>query len=124
MDEAAPAAPKPLRTRSVRRRIAILLIIPLLSLIGLWALASSSTLLQAMSAYNDMIASDYYLFQGLSIINDLKIYKQGTALITNGWAREFMLREDTLITAVQSSTDPRLNTAEHAAFTGWVAAGR
>jgi len=51
MDEAAPAAPKPLRTRSVRRRIAILLIIPLVSLIGLWAFAASVTLGAALNKY-------------------------------------------------------------------------
>jgi signal transduction histidine kinase len=72
----------------------------------------------AINGYNEIVTKAIRLFGSLVIIDDLKIYQQGTALIGMGWGREYILREDALVTAVQSSGG-RMNQAQHALFAEW-----
>jgi signal transduction histidine kinase len=84
----------------------------------------SPDLMPVFGIYNDINGSAYQLFESLTIIDDLGIFRQGGALITNTWAREFMLREDALVTALLSTKTGRMTVAEHTAFVGWMATAR
>ncbi|MEO5878391.1 MAG: nitrate- and nitrite sensing domain-containing protein [Streptosporangiaceae bacterium] len=72
----------------------------------------------AIKGYNEMVTKGVRLFGSLVIIDSLKIYQQGSALVDMGWAREYILREDALITAVQASGG-RMNASQHALFAEW-----
>ena len=85
--------------------------------------AGAVDLMGSLTVYNDLVGSSFYLFQSLTIINDLSIYRQGNGLITMSWAREFMLREDSLINAIQSG-DGKLTPDERTAVVGWIYSGR
>jgi len=81
-------------------------------------------LVHTISVYNDISDSALQLFQELELVNDLSIFKQGSALIVNGYSFEFIMRENALMTGVLASSNPRLTQAEHALFIGWVATSR
>lgn len=85
--------------------------------------AGGTDLMGSINMYDDLIGSSFYLFQSLTIINDLSIYRQGSGLITMSWGREFMLREDSLINAIQSG-DGKLTPDERTAVVGWIYSGR
>src|SRR5581483_10530313 len=78
MDE-APAA-KPPRTRSVRRRIAILLLIPLASLLGLWGFAASVTLGAALNKYEVNTTYNKVGLPGFDLSTQLAIERSASAV--------------------------------------------
>ena len=79
--------------------------------------------LQIIDGYSLTLDSIVKVFSGLVIVNDLKIFEQGRALISVGNARAFMLREDAIVTAALAKGG-RMSQAEHLAFAQSVALGR
>jgi signal transduction histidine kinase len=79
---------------------------------------SRTNAVTAIGRYNEMVNTAVRLFGSLAIIDDLEIYQQSDALIGVGWGREYILREDSLVTAVQASGG-RMNQAQHALFAEW-----
>jgi signal transduction histidine kinase len=79
--------------------------------------------LQVINAYSPIIESSFRLFSGLTIINNLSVYKLGNALILMSYAREYTLREDALIQSLMPQDGDKLSPEEQRAFVGWAASG-
>jgi signal transduction histidine kinase len=67
-----------------------------------------------------MVDDAMQLVSSTVIVDDLGIFQQSRALITASWARDYMLREDALVTALQAS-DNRMTVPQHNAFVQWSA---
>jgi hypothetical protein len=78
------------RRRSIRLRITALLLIPMLSLVGLWSFAASSTLGPALDKYDYSSAYDSITLPGLLLVNHLQEERQLSvvALTTGGQGDE------------------------------------
>ncbi|WP_395103519.1 nitrate- and nitrite sensing domain-containing protein [Actinomadura sp. SCN-SB] len=79
--------------------------------------------LRVIDGYSLMLDNIIQTFSRMVIVNDLKIFEQGRALISLGNSRAFMLREDALVTAALANNG-RMTPAEHLAFVQSVAMGR
>jgi signal transduction histidine kinase len=79
--------------------------------------------LQVIDGYSLTLDQVVRVFSGLVIVNDLKIFEQGRALIDVGNARAFMLRQDAIVTAALAK-DGKMTQAEQLAFAQSVALGR
>ncbi|MCW2883288.1 MAG: histidine kinase [Streptosporangiaceae bacterium] len=88
-----------------------------------WINSNPTDVVRAINGYSAMIDTTIQLFSSMVIVNDLDIIQQGRALVSAGWARDYMLREDALVSAVQASGG-RMTVAEHTAFVQWSATQR
>ncbi|GAB3659613.1 hypothetical protein GCM10027589_20870 [Actinocorallia lasiicapitis] len=79
--------------------------------------------LEVINAYSAMVAAGINLFGSLVIVDDLEIYQQGNALIGLSWARDYLMREDALIT-IATVHKGRMSVREHQIFASWVQTGR
>jgi signal transduction histidine kinase len=77
----------------------------------------------AIAAYGDMFDAAIRLFSSTGVVDDLDIFQQSRGLVAIGWAEDYMLREDALVTAVQAAGG-RMTTPEHTAFVQWSAQQR
>jgi signal transduction histidine kinase len=77
----------------------------------------------AINSYSDMVDGTDRLISSTVIVNDLDIFQQSRAIVSATWARDYMLREDALVSAVQASGG-RMSIAQHTAFVEWAAEER
>ncbi|MFV2177031.1 nitrate- and nitrite sensing domain-containing protein [Actinomadura sp. LOL_016] len=75
-----------------------------------------TTPLAAINGYSSVIDTVIRTLTTLVSVDDIAVYRNTNALLHNYWAREFMLREDTLLTALGAG---RLDTVGRAAFASW-----
>ncbi|WP_344822082.1 sensor histidine kinase [Actinocorallia longicatena] len=79
--------------------------------------------IRAIEDYSSVVGTGINLFASLVIVDDLRVYQEGHALIGLGWARDFIMREDTLLT-VAMVQQGKMNMREHQMFAGWVQTNR
>ncbi|MBA9007002.1 sensor histidine kinase [Thermomonospora cellulosilytica] len=76
--------------------------------------------IQLIEGYGELIEGAFRMYHGQRV-DDVEIFQQGRGLITIAWSREYMVRQDALITAVQASGG-RLTAAERTALVRWATA--
>ena len=102
------------RRRSIRLRITALLLIPLLSLVGLWTFAAASTLGPALEKYDYSSAYEKITLPGLLLVNHLQEERQLSVAVlsareraTGGGERQKLIaqraRADSALTAFRRS---------------------
>lgn len=79
--------------------------------------------LDAIRAYGEIFDSATLVMSNLSNANDLEIYQENLAVLNVRWARDHMLRENDLMTALQASGGT-MSVTEHTAFVDWAAKRR
>ncbi|GLY71778.1 ATPase [Actinoallomurus iriomotensis] len=79
--------------------------------------AGSVDALGAINDYDAVVDALLRLFGGMAPINDPDVYRQGTALIAVSTAREFMMRENALVTAALARRAKRFTGPEYTMFT-------
>ncbi|TNY34512.1 ATP-binding protein [Thermomonospora catenispora] len=77
---------------------------------------------QLIEGYGELVDDAHRMFHSLRI-DDVEIFQQGRALITISWSLEYMMRQDTLVTAARAAGG-RLTAAERAAAVRWAATRR
>ncbi|OLT37606.1 hypothetical protein BJF79_29315 [Actinomadura sp. CNU-125] len=75
-----------------------------------------TTPLAAINGYSSVIDTVIRTLATLVSVDDIAVYRNTNALLHTYWAREFMLREDTLLTALGGG---RMDTVSRAAFASW-----
>ncbi|NVI88624.1 sensor histidine kinase, partial [Actinomadura sp. BRA 177] len=76
------------------------------------------TVLQAIDIYSEAFDNTVRLLSTLVNIDDLDVFKQTNGVLYMYWSRDFMLREDLLITSLRG----RLKSGGRAAFAQWAGA--
>ncbi|WP_344588122.1 nitrate- and nitrite sensing domain-containing protein [Actinomadura vinacea] len=72
--------------------------------------------LAAIAQYNALFDSTNRAMSNLATSDDIGAYQTTQALVNTNWARDFMMRQDALLSAAQTG-DGRLPVAVHTAFT-------
>ncbi|TDD86206.1 sensor histidine kinase [Actinomadura darangshiensis] len=75
--------------------------------------------LEAVNAYSQVFDNTVRLLTTLVTINDIGVYQQTNGVLYMYWARDFMLREDLLLTSLRGH---RLKAGARAAFARWAGA--
>jgi signal transduction histidine kinase len=73
--------------------------------------------LRMIGDYSSLIESVIRVFSTMIVINDAEIYQQGTALIYSTLAREFVMREDALVTSALATKGHRIPAPAYVMFT-------
>ncbi|MGP4028882.1 nitrate- and nitrite sensing domain-containing protein [Actinomadura sp. 3N407] len=81
--------------------------------------ARNVSALEAVNAYGEVFDNTIRLLTTLVNINDIGVYQQTNGVLYIYWARDFMLREDLLLTGLRGN---RLNSGGRAAFAQWAGA--
>ncbi|MGW5418074.1 sensor histidine kinase, partial [Actinomadura geliboluensis] len=81
--------------------------------------ARNVTALEAINAYSDAFDKTVRLLTTLVTIDDVDVYQQTNGVLYMYWARDFMLREDLLLTGLGGG---RLKAGGRAAFSEWAGA--
>ncbi len=82
------------------------------------------TTLDAINSFNAVLDSLGRLFNGMVVVDDPDIYRQGAAVLDVSAAYELAMREDTLVNAALASRSHRMTIGEHALFVRSVNTGR
>ncbi|MFC5752206.1 nitrate- and nitrite sensing domain-containing protein [Actinomadura rugatobispora] len=77
--------------------------------------------LRLIDEYSEVVTATTMLLTTLTRIDDIAVQQQTMSLLNVYWARDFMLREDLLLSSVQRG---RMTAAERAAFARWAGSGR
>ncbi|NED55627.1 hypothetical protein G3I24_32680, partial [Micromonospora aurantiaca] len=78
--------------------------------------AQNVSALDAINAYSTAFDNTVRLLTTLVTLDDVSVFQQTNGLLYMYWARDFMLREDTLLTALGGG---RLKAGTRAAFAQW-----
>jgi signal transduction histidine kinase len=70
----------------------------------------------AINDYDAIIDSIQHLFGSVVLINDPGVYQQGSAVLSVSTAHEFMMRENSLVTAALATRGQRFTGAEYTLF--------
>ncbi|MEV5412283.1 nitrate- and nitrite sensing domain-containing protein [Thermopolyspora sp. NPDC052614] len=82
----------------------------------------ASDRLAAVQAYNRILDSLFAVYDQISLVPDMSVYKQAVAMQAMGNARELLSRENALIAG--ALIQGRLTSAERVAFSDWVSTRR
>ncbi|RAY12499.1 hypothetical protein DPM19_25545 [Actinomadura craniellae] len=85
--------------------------------------ARQLTPLAAINGYNAAVDGLNQLFRSITVSTDVRLQKQGSALVTLGFAFDHLQRENALITAIQAGGG-RMTVADHSALVQWVGTQR
>ncbi|MGH3376873.1 MAG: nitrate- and nitrite sensing domain-containing protein [Actinoallomurus sp.] len=80
--------------------------------------------LGATNDYDAVIDGLLHMFDSVVLLNDQGVYQQGTAILELSVANEFLMREDTLISAALATPGKRLTGPEYTLFARSAANGR
>ena len=80
--------------------------------------------LGAINDYDAVIDGLLHMFDSVVLLNDQGVYQQGTAILNLSVANEFVMREDTLVSAALSTPGKRLTGPEYTLFARSAANGR
>ncbi|WP_345363531.1 sensor histidine kinase [Actinoallomurus liliacearum] len=78
--------------------------------------AQSMDGLGAIGDYSTVIESVIRVFSTMIVVDDAEIYQQGTALVESATAREFVMREDALVTAALATRSHRISAQAYGVF--------